>query len=68
MAKKSDSKWMQKAFANSKGQFRAKARKSGKSTGAYAQQMKNAGGKTGRQANLALMGMRYGGKRGSKRR
>lgn len=50
-------KWMQKAFANSHGQFKAKAQKAGMSTEAYAEKEKHAPGKTGAQARLALVGM-----------
>ncbi len=51
-------KWMAKAFANSHGQFKAKAKKAGMSTKAFAEKKKGAGGKTGKQANLALVGMK----------
>lgn len=51
-------KWMAKAFANSHGQFRAKAEKAGESTKEYAEKEKGAKGKTGKQARLALAGMR----------
>lgn len=50
-------KWMKKAFANSHGQFKAKAEKAGMSTRAFAEKEKGAGGKIGKQANLALAGM-----------
>ena len=50
-------KWMSKAFANSHGQFKAKAAKAGMSTRAFAEKEKGAGGKLGKQANLALVGM-----------
>ena len=49
--------WMSKAFANSHGQFKAKAEKAGMSTHAFAEKEKGAGGKTAKQANLALAGM-----------
>jgi hypothetical protein len=51
-------KWMAKAFANSHGQFKAKAEKAGESTHEYAEKEKNAPGKTGKQARLALAGMK----------
>ena len=51
-------KWMAKAFANSHGQFRAKAARAGESTRAYAEEKKSAPGRTGKQARLALAGMR----------
>lgn len=49
-----------KATANAHGQFRAKAKRAGMSTKAYANKMKGASGKTGKQARLALtlMGLR----------
>lgn len=47
-------KWIQAATANSHGQFKAKARKAGMSTKAYAQAKEGAGGTTGKQARLAL--------------
>lgn len=49
-------KWMQKAFANSHGQFKAKAHKAGMSTAAFAKKEAHsptASTKTKRQANLA---------------
>ncbi len=51
-------KWMAKAFANSHGQFKAKAKAAGMSTKAFAEKEKGAGGKIGKQANLALVGMK----------
>lgn len=51
-------KWMKEAFANSHGQFKAKAKKAGMSTKSFAEKEKGAGGKTGRQANLAIQGMK----------
>lgn len=53
-----DGHWMQKAFANSHGQFKAKAKAAGMSTKSFANKKSGAGGKTGRQANLALQGMK----------
>jgi hypothetical protein len=49
--------WMEKAFANSHGQFKAKAQKAGMSTAAYAAKEKGAPGKLGKQARLARAGM-----------
>lgn len=49
--------WMQKAFSKNKGKFSAKAAKAGMSTRAYAEKEKHAGGKLGKEANLALIGM-----------
>ena len=55
--------WMQKAFANSHGQFKAKAKRAGKSTAEMAAHPgKNASTKTKRQANLAKLGAKYGGR------
>lgn len=53
-------KWIAKATANAHGQFRAKAQAAGESTREYAEKEKNAPGRTGKQARLALtlMGMR----------
>ncbi len=50
--------WMQKAFSKNKGSFRRAAQKHGMSTQAYAEKEKNAGGKVGKRANLALTAMR----------
>jgi hypothetical protein len=60
-----DGHWMEKAFANSHGQFKAKAKKAGMSTKAFASKEKNdpkASTKTKRQANLAAIGAKYGGR------
>jgi len=57
--------WMQKAFSNSHGQFKAKAKKAGKTVREYVAMVTKPGSQasahTKRQANLAKMGMRYGG-------
>jgi len=50
-------KWMQHAFDNAHGQFKAKAEHAGESTGAYAREHEHDSGKTGKQARLALVGM-----------
>ena len=68
MADKKDGHWMEKAFANSHGQFRKKAgvKKGEKLTEAKANKLENAKGastKTKRQANLAKIGMKDGGKK-----
>lgn len=55
MAKK---KWMKAAFSNAHGQFKAKAEKAGKSTAEYARANAHAPGRLGRQARLALVGMK----------
>ncbi len=60
--------WMQDAFSKNKGAFRKKAgvKKGEKLTEAKADKMENAKGastKTKRQANLAKIGMKYGGKK-----
>ena len=55
-------KWMKKAFSKSHGQFRAKAKRAGMSTSAYARKVLKKGSrastKTKRQANLARTGAR----------
>lgn len=59
----SDGNWIEKATANSHGQFKAKAKAAGMSTGAYASKVKSGKVKaspvTQKQAQLAstLMGM-----------
>ncbi len=56
--------WMAKAFSKSHGQFRAKAKAAGMSTGAYARKVTKKGShattRTKRQAALAKTGMKYG--------
>jgi hypothetical protein len=48
-------KWIQAAIPDShKGAFRAKAKAAGESTRAFAEEKKDAPGKTGAQARLAL--------------
>lgn len=59
-------KWIAKATENSHGQFRRKAEAAGMSTRAYADKEKNAGGRLGKQANLALNLMGASGARGTK--
>lgn len=51
-------KWMKEAFANSHGQFKAKAEKAGKSTAAFAKDKASAPGKLGKQARLAEAGIK----------
>lgn len=51
-------KWMKGAFANSHGQFKAKAEKAGKSTAAFAKAKASAPGKLGKQARLAEAGIK----------
>ena len=64
MAAGDNAHWMEKAFANSHGQFKAKAKAAGKSTAAMAAHPgKNASTKTKRQANLPKIGAKYGGGR-----
>jgi hypothetical protein len=56
--------WMEKAFAGSHGQFKAKAKKAGMSTEKYASKeadSPSASTRTKRQANLAKLGAKYGG-------
>lgn len=65
MASGDNAHWMEKAFANSHGQFKAKAKKAGMSTGAFAAKESkdpSASTKTKRQANLARLGAKFGGK------
>lgn len=50
-------KFMGQAFANSHGQFKAKAKKAGMSTRAYAAKEAGAPGLLGKQARLAEVGM-----------
>ena len=60
-----NSHWMEKAFANSHGQFKAKAKAHGESTAAYANEVSkspSASTKTKRQANLAKLGAKFGGR------
>lgn len=56
--------FIKKATANAKGQFKAKAKKAGMSTAAFANAKAGAPGKTGKQARLAktLMGFNKKGK------
>ncbi len=68
MAKKKH-KWIKNAIDPAhKGQFRAKAENAGMSTRAFAEKEKDAPGKTGKQARLAmtLMGMHHGGEKKSR--
>ena len=60
--------WMKEAFSKNKGALRKKAglKKGEKLTESKAESMENAKGastKTKRQANLAKVGMKYGGKK-----
>lgn len=63
MAKKK--KWVQKATANSHGQFRKKAEAAGKTTRQFAKEHEGSPGRLGKQARLAetLMGMSHGKKK-----
>lgn len=54
---KKKKKWMKAAFANSHGQFKAKAEKAGESTAEFAKNHEHDSGKTGKQARLAEVGM-----------
>jgi hypothetical protein len=63
MAKK---KWMKEAFANSHGQFKAKAEHAGKSTAEFAKEHEHDKGKTGQQARLAEVGMNASHKKSRK--
>lgn len=55
--------WMAKAFGNSHGQFKAKAKRAGKSTSAFAHEHDSDSGKLGEQARLAERGMEASHKR-----
>ena len=50
--------WMKKAFDNSHGQFKAKAKAAGESTAEFAKKKENSPGKLGKQARLAEVGMK----------
>lgn len=63
MAKKGKKNWIAGATKNAHGQFRAKAKKAGMSTKAYADKMSGAKGKTGKQARLAKTLMKVGKKK-----
>jgi hypothetical protein len=67
MAKKDDGHWMERAFSKNKGKFSRKAKRAGKSTKAMAREDAHRPGKLGKEARLAKIGMKYGGKRGKKR-
>lgn len=56
-----DKKWIKAAVSGAHGQFKAKAEHAGESTKAFAEDHKDDGDKTGKQANLALtlMGMHH---------
>jgi len=54
----SKKKWMKKAFANAHGQFKAEAQAAGESTMEYAHEKEHAKGRLGKQARLAMVGMR----------
>jgi len=55
MAQKKGRKWMQKAVPDShRGVFTAKAKRAGETVHQYAEEKKDAGGKLGKEANLAL--------------
>lgn len=51
-------KWMKEAFANSRGQFKAKAKAAGKSTAEFAHEKAAAPGRLGKQARLAEVGIK----------
>lgn len=58
----SDPNWIEKATANAHGQFKAKAKKAGESTKAFAQAKKGGKGVTAKQAQLVanLMNLHKG--------
>ena len=49
---------MKQAFANSHGQFKAKAEHAGKSTAEFAKEHEHSKGRLGKQARLAEVGMK----------
>jgi len=49
--------WMKKAFENSHGQLKEKAKAAGKSTSEFASEHAHSPGRVGSQARLALVGM-----------
>jgi len=52
--------WMAEAFGAHPGAFTKKAKAAGEGTMEYAHEKAGAGGKTGKQARLALIGKKYG--------
>ena len=60
-------KWMKKAFANSHGQFKAKAEHAGESTAEFAKEHEHSSGLLGKQARLAEVGMKAHHHVGAKR-
>lgn len=67
MAKKKAKGWIAGVVKGmDTGSFSAKAKKAGKSTKAYASEKKNAGGRLGKQANLALTFSKMRRKKGKK--
>ena len=58
---------MEKAFSKNRGKFGAKAKRAGKSTAAMAREDAHKPGSAGKEARLAKIGMKYGGKRKNKR-
>jgi hypothetical protein len=50
--------WMQKAFAHNKGSFTKEAKAAGKGVQEFAEEKKDAGGREGKRANLALTAKR----------
>lgn len=61
--KKKDDHWMEKAFSKNRGKFSKKAKRAGKSTKAFAREESGAKGKLGKEARLAKIGMKYGGRK-----
>lgn len=57
-----DPHWMEKAFANSHGQFKAKAKRAGETTKQFANEKHT--GKTARQANLVKTAAKVNRQRG----
>ena len=61
-------RWISKATDNAHGQFAAKAKAAGKSTKEYAEEKKDAPGKLGKQARLALTLMGVSHNKGSEKK
>ena len=68
MAKRDDGHWKERAFSKNKGKFSRKAKRAGKSTKAMAREDAHKPGVLGKEARLAKIGMKYGGKRKKKTR
>ena len=63
MAHGANAHWMEKAFSKNRGKFSSKAKRAGKSTKAMAREDAHKPGVLGKEARLAKIGMKFGGKR-----